>query len=260
MTTPPQHQQHERERFSGRVAIVTGAGSGIGRATAIALARAGAHVLGVGRRRDALTETAAQHPGIAIHPADLRSPQVPAEVAEAAVSRWSRIDLLVNNAGATAMMPLADTQAARITDLFALNVTAPSLLAAAALPHLRLQRGTIVNVSSTYGHRPLPGAAHYAASKAAIEHLTRSWALELAPEGVRVNALAPGPTESEALSAAGLPEATVRQIKETEAQQIPLGRRGEPEEVAEWILRLADPGTTWLTGQVLTIDGGLDLT
>lgn len=259
MTTAPPHQQLDG-RFTGRVAIVTGAGSGIGRATAIALARAGARVLGVGRRHEALTETAAQHPDIATHPADLRSAQAPAEVVEAAATRWSRIDLLVNNAGTTTMMPLADTQADRISDLFALNVTAPSLLAAAALPHLRRQRGTIVNVSSTFGHRPLPGAAHYAASKAAIEHLTRSWALEVAPDGVRVNALAPGPTESEALSAAGLPEAAVHQIKETEAQQIPLGRRGEPDEVAEWILRLADPGTTWLTGQVLTLDGGLDLT
>ncbi|MDA0563519.1 SDR family oxidoreductase [Streptomonospora sp. S1-112] len=260
MTTPPYHDQRGQGLFGGRVAIVTGAGSGIGRATAIALARAGARVLGVGRRPEALQATAAQHPGIEIHPADLRSAHAPAEVAEAAVAAWGRIDLLVNNAGATAMMPLADTEAARVNDLFALNVTAPSLLAAAALPHLRRRRGAIVNVSSTYGHRPLPGAAHYAASKAAVEHLTRCWALELAPEGVRVNALAPGPTESEALSAAGLPEATVRRIKETEARQIPLGRRGEPEEVAAWVLRLADPGATWLTGQVLTVDGGLDLT
>ncbi|PSK98777.1 NAD(P)-dependent dehydrogenase (short-subunit alcohol dehydrogenase family) [Murinocardiopsis flavida] len=255
--TQPHHQHTD---LHGRVAIVTGAGSGIGRATAISLARAGARVLGVGRRREALEETAAGHPGIVAHPADLRAPDAPAEVAEAAADRWGRIDALVNNAGATALMPLAETDADRIAALFALNVTAPSLLAAAALPHLRHHKGTIVNVSSTYGHRPLPGAAHYAASKAAIEQLTRCWALELAPEGVRVNALAPGPTESEALSAAGLSESTVAQIKDAETERIPLGRRGEPGEVAQWVLRLADPGTTWLTGQVLTIDGGLELT
>jgi NAD(P)-dependent dehydrogenase (short-subunit alcohol dehydrogenase family) len=83
--------------------------------------------------------------------------------------------------------------------------------------------------------------------------------VELAAGGVRVNALAPGPTESEALAAAGLPEATVEQIKQDEAARIPLGRRGEPAEVAAWILRLADPETTWLTGQVLTVDGDLEL-
>jgi NAD(P)-dependent dehydrogenase (short-subunit alcohol dehydrogenase family) len=245
--------------FADRVVIITGAGSGIGRATAIAFARAGARVLGVGRRSDALEATAAQHPDIVTFSADIRGEDAPNNVVRAAVERWGKVDVLVNNAGATAVMPLADATAIRITDLFDLNVTAPSLLARAALPYLRDARGAIVNVSSTYGHRPLPGAAHYAASKSALEQLTRSWALELAPDRIRVNALAPGPTESEALNAAGLPDTMVEQIKQDEADRIPLGRRGEPEEVAAWILRLADPAVTWLTGQVLTIDGGLEL-
>lgn len=245
--------------LDGKAVIVTGAGSGIGRATAVAFAAAGAHVLGVGRRADALATTASAHPRIAAHPADLTAGDAAEQIVAAAVERWGALDVLVNNAGVTAPMPLAEVTGKRIGDLMAINVTAPSLLARAALPHLRTTRGAIINVSSTYGHRPVAGVSHYAASKAALEQLTRSWALELAPDRIRVNAIAPGPTESEALAAAGLPTNTIDQIKATEAARIPLGRRGVPEEVASWIVHFADPTATWITGQILTIDGGFEL-
>jgi NAD(P)-dependent dehydrogenase (short-subunit alcohol dehydrogenase family) len=247
-------------RLTDRTVIVTGAGSGIGRATAIAFANAGARVLGVGRRGASLLQTASEHPAVATFVADVCADGAPDAVIDEAARRWGRVDVLVNNAGAAAIVPLGEVTGARITELFALNVTAPSLLARAALPYLREVHGSIINVSSTFGHKPLAGGSHYAASKSAIESLTRSWALELAADNVRVNAVAPGPTESEALAAAGLPEEVVDKIKRDEAEQIPLGRRGKPEEVADWIVHLADPASTWLTGQILTVDGGLELT
>ncbi|MFD9293333.1 SDR family NAD(P)-dependent oxidoreductase [Streptomyces sp. NPDC060030] len=239
--------------------VVTGAGSGIGQAAAVAFANAGGKVLGVGRRTEALAETAAMHSGIETMSIDVCAPDAAGKIVAHAVDRWGRIDVVVNNAGILAMMPLSDVTANGINRVLATNVTAPSMLASAALPHLKTSRGAIVNVSSTFGHRPIADASHYGASKAAIEQLTRSWALELAADGVRVNAVAPGPTESGALAGAGLTGVQINAVKDAEAARIPLGRRGEPAEVAEWIVRFADAQTAWLTGQVLTVDGGLEL-
>lgn len=254
------HQTGPEARLDGRVAIVTGGGTGIGRAAALALAAAGAHVLVTGRRRAPLAAVAAAHPRIELLVADARKEDAARQTVATAVDRWGRLDVLVNNAGVFVMLPLEQADAERVAGLLASNVVAPTLLARAALPHLERAGGAIVNVSSSTAQRPTAGAAHYAASKAALDHLTRSWALELAPRGVRVNGVAPGPTESEALAAAGLPPDTIEQIKRGEAARIPLGRRGTPEDISRWLLTLADPGSAWVTGQVITVDGGLTLT
>ncbi|MEU2619595.1 SDR family oxidoreductase [Streptomyces sp. NPDC007157] len=245
--------------FSGHVVIVTGAGSGIGRATAVAFAQAGAHVLGVGRREKPLKDTAAIDSNIEILAIDVCEDGAPAEIIGAAVRRWGRLDHLVNNAGATAVMPLAETDKQVVLDLFALNVVAPSLLAHEALPHLRETSGTIINLSSTYGHRPMAGGAHYAATKAAVEQLTRSWALELAAEGVRVNSIAPGPTRTDVMLHADLSPEAADDMYAYERERIPTHRIADAEEVAHWVLRLAEPAGRHATGQVITVDGGLEL-
>ncbi|MEO3433614.1 SDR family oxidoreductase [Inquilinus sp. CAU 1745] len=246
--------------LNGKVVIVTGGSSGIGRATALGFATEGAKVLITGRRAALVDEAASGHPNIAGMVANAAAPDDAGRTIAKAIDTWGRLDVLVNNAGAGAILPLADATAGRITDIFAVNVLGPSLLATAALPHLMATRGTIINVSSTFGHKPAAGLSHYAASKAALEHLTRCWALELASHGVRVNAVAAGPTESGALTGMmGLSAEQAAAVKEQERGQIPLKRRGEPDDVARWIVQLADPCSEWVTGQVIAVDGGLGL-
>ena len=246
--------------LSGKVVIVTGGSSGIGRAAALGLAAEDAKVLVTARRSAPLDEIVATHPNIAGLVADVASPADAVRTVTRAVELWGRVDVLVNNAGAGAILPLADASAERIAKILAVNVVGPSLLAAAALPHLAAAKGAIINVSSTFGHKAAAGLSHYAASKAALDHLTRCWALELAPEGIRVNAVAAGPTESGALTGMmGLSPEQAAAIKEQERKQIPLKRRGRPEDVARWIVRLANDDADWVTGQVVAVDGGLSV-
>ena len=248
----------EALQFDDKVVIVTGGSSGIGRAAARRFAEAGARVIVTGRRAAPLEQAAADHPNIAAVVADAAAPADAARTVARAVEAHGRLDVLVNNAGAGAILPLAEATAERIEAILAVNLVGPSLLAAAALPYLAESRGAIVNVSSTYGHKAAAGLSHYAASKAALEHLTRCWALELAPRGVRVNAVAAGPTESGALTGMmGLTPAQAAAVEAQERAAIPLKRRGRPDDVARWILALADPAADWITGQVLAADGGL---
>jgi NAD(P)-dependent dehydrogenase (short-subunit alcohol dehydrogenase family) len=245
--------------LDGLAAIVTGGGSGIGRATAWALADAGAIVVIAGRRRDALEETARLRERIRTVPADVGRAADARVIVNAALDAAGRLDVLVNNAGMVAPTPVGHTDPEVAQAIWRTNVIGPSLLVDAALDGLERTRGLIVNVSSTFGQKPGPGIGQYAASKAALEHLTRSWSLELAGRGIRVNAVSPGPTESEALERSGLPHDEIERIKERERAQIPLGRRGQPEDIASLIVVLASPAGCWVTGQVLGIDGGFSL-
>lgn len=246
--------------FKDRVAIVTGGSSGIGRATALQLAALGARVLVTGRRPEPLERMRAEHPEIAVCIADVARPAEVEKTIQSAVSRWGRVDVIVNNAGAGAILPLAEATADRIERILSVNVVGPSLMVRAALPHISAVGGSVVNVSSTFGHKAAAALSHYAASKAALEHLTRCWALELAPLKVRVNAIAAGPTDSGALTGMmGLSDDQAAAIEADEREAIPLKRRGHPDDIARWIVHLADPAADWITGQIISVDGGLGL-
>lgn len=245
--------------MENKTVIVTGGSNGIGKATALAFAEKGAKVLITGRRESALNEVASQHDNITALVADSADSASAALIIEKALSLWGKLDVLVNNAGSGAVAPLESVTEKQITDLFTVNVLGSSLLAAAAIPHLKASKGSIINVTSVIGTKPSPGLSHYGASKAALDYLTRTWAVELAPD-IRVNAVSPGPTESGALTGMmGLSEEQATAVKEQEKSMIPLQTRGVPEDISRWIVMLADPSSSWVTGQVIGVDGGFSV-
>lgn len=191
---------------------------------------------------------------------DVAKPDDARAAMRSVLDQAGRLDVLINNAGVFEFVPLEASSEALIRSEFEVNVFGLTYMTQAALPALVASKGAILNISSAAGHRPVPGGSVYAASKAAVESLTLSWALELAPKGVRVNGLAPGPTETPGFDKLPIPSQAVPQVKAQFTAQVPLGRMASPDEVAHWIVAMADPGVTWMTGEILRIDGGMSLT
>ncbi|GAB7106912.1 SDR family oxidoreductase [Streptomyces phaeofaciens JCM 4814] len=240
----------------GRVVLVTGAGTGIGRATARAFAADGAHVVAVGRRSEPLHETACGHARIVPLAADIVAAGGPERIIDTVMESHGRLDVLVNNAGVVQSGALGMLTAEMIEPQSATNLIAPILLAQAALPALEASGGTIVNVSTSVGQRGWPGNSVYAATKAALDSLTRSWAVELAPRGVRVVAVAPGAIDTPIGEHQGLTPQRRAAVRKWQLAHTPLGRIGRPEEVASVITQLAAPASSFVTGVVLPVDGG----
>jgi NAD(P)-dependent dehydrogenase (short-subunit alcohol dehydrogenase family) len=244
-----------------RVAIVTGASRGIGRACARALAAAGLDVYLVAEGteaelRDACAECVAADASARARYGifDLAQPESADEIARAAVDELGRVDVLVNNAGIRIRRPFGEFSAADFDSVVAVNLRAAFLLSQSVLPAMRAAGGgRIVHMASQLGMVADPGGALYGITKAALIQLTRSMALELAPEGILVNAVSPGPIATEYYKARLDREP---ELLKQRLASLPVGRLGTPEEIAETVAFLATTEVRFMTGSNLVVDGG----
>jgi len=242
--------------LSGQVALVTGAGRGIGRTIAETLSGAGAKIACVDVNEQTLADTVAAIAGAggtaAVFPCDVTDSKRVGEVVDEVVAKWGALNILVNNAGVT-----RDNMLLRMRDdqwdlVLAINLRGTFLFTRAAVkPMLKARKGRIINIASVSGLMGNPGQANYSASKAGVIGLTRTIAREIASRDITVNAVAPGFIQTDMTAALG--EDVIEQVK----KEIPLGRMGCPQDVADAVLYLASEAAGFVTGQVLTVDGGL---
>ncbi len=246
--------------MQGKVVIVTGASSGIGRASAAMFAERGATVVAVGRKEKELKQLVADakdHEGtIRAHLADVLEDSNLERVVADTVQKHKRIDVLVNSAGIIKNGTIENTPLDDWDRMMDINLRSVFMLTQRCLPHLIATKGNIVNVSSVAGTRAFPNVLAYCVSKAAIDQFTRCSALELGAKGVRVNAVNPGVVVTNLHKRGGMEDEAYKKFLEHSTETHPIGRVGKPEEVAELICFLASAKAGWITGATYAIDGG----
>ena len=248
-------------RVDGRAAVVTGAGRGLGAAAAVALAEAGADVVISARSEEQLAKVAQEIEAAGrravVVPADLSDLDAVAGLAEAAVSAFGRLDIVVNNVGGAMPRPFLDTAPRHLSRAFEFNVATAHSLTRAAVPHLLAAAGNgttsaVINITSTVGRVAGRGYLAYGTAKAALAHYTRLAAADLAPR-IRVNGIAVGAAATSALDIVVSDDGLRQQLE----QSTPLARIGNPREVAAAVVYLAAPSGGYLTGKILEVDGGI---
>jgi NAD(P)-dependent dehydrogenase (short-subunit alcohol dehydrogenase family) len=246
-------------RLAGKRALITGASSGIGRSTALHFVREGATVLATGRSEEALAalakEAGAELP-LGTISGDLTQEEFRVQLLKTSVEELGGVDILINAAGIIASGDWEHTDLASYDEMMDINLRSLYALTRHAIPHLKASRGNIVNLSSVTGTRAFPGVLAYCVSKAGVDQLTRCLALELAENGVRVNAVNPGVVRTNLHRNGGMDEKHYAQFLEHSKTTHPLGRVGEPSEVAALIAFLASDDAGWITGETIAIDGG----
>lgn len=245
-----------KDNLEGKVAVVTGASRGIGAATAERLARDGATVVVNYSRSekaaaDVVSSIKKAGGSASMHRADMSDPAQAKGLIEAAFKEWGRLDILVNNASVANFLPLEAIDEKHVRAHLDLNVAGIVFATQAAAAYLPKDGGRVINVSALGATKVMPGISIYSASKAALNALTRVWATELGPRGITVNAVSPGPIETEMFRAAATEDVAKYLISRT-----PLGRIGTPDDVAGVIAFLASADGRWVTGEVIDVSGG----
>ncbi len=249
----------DRFRVDGQVAIITGAGRGIGAASAVALAQCGADVVLASRTKSQLDDVAHQVEALGrravVVPCDLMDLGAVGSLADVAEREFGRIDVVVNNVGGTIPLPLLDTTPEYLEEAFHFNVATAHALVVKSVPvMLRGAGGSIINISSVMGRITGRGFAAYGTAKAAMAHYTRLASKDLAPR-IRINAIAAGSTATSALEIV----TQTPELREEMESSTPLRRIGDVEDISAAVIYLASPAGSYLTGKILEVDGGIDV-
>uniref|UniRef100_A0A914NZD8 Uncharacterized protein n=1 Tax=Panagrolaimus davidi TaxID=227884 RepID=A0A914NZD8_9BILA len=252
--------------FSRKVVIITGSSSGIGQSAAVLFAKSGASVTIHGRSEDGLKKTmdlileaGIPKERILSVKGSITDSEVQKLLINETVKTFGRIDVLINNAGGTKDDERNHRSIENLDYCLELNLRAPIALAELAIPYLQKTKGNIINVSSVGSQKTSPGMAFYCSAKAGLDHFTRNYANILAPKGIRINNLNPGATDTSIFYRGGGPKEMVDKAKKQYIDLIPLRRFGTPEEMAEFLIFMASDKASYMTGQMIIVDGGLSV-